>query len=112
MLSKKNIFNIVNNEQELLNTAVEDYPNMDKDELEKMGIEYIADYPGGYINFDCGSGYDEHTGFYYSETDAPMGWEGEDMTLQVDGEGWSYDDLCHYYTQRIRENWFYFYVSY
>ena len=40
-----------------------------------------------------------------------MGWEGENMALEVDGEGWIFNEWCHYYTQRIRKNWFYYYAS-
>ncbi len=108
MSSEKRIFEIVNNEEDLLNTAVEEYPDTDYDNLKKIGIDFIQDYPDGYINFCCGNGYQEYTGFYYSEADAPMGWEGEDMTLEEHGEGWAYNGWCDYYTQRIREHWFYY----
>lgn len=111
MLSKDRIFEIVNNEQELLNKVVEEYPNVDYEKLEKLGIEYITDYPGGYLNFDCGNGYEEFTGFYYSESDKPIGWEGEDWELKEDGEGWSYTEWNSYYTERIKEHWFYYYES-
>ncbi|NMC57132.1 MAG: hypothetical protein GYA50_07930 [Eubacteriaceae bacterium] len=68
------------------------------------------------IIFDCGNesfmssgGY---YGFYFTEDNKPIGWEGTDVNFEQDGDQWIYKDMenygAKYITERIIDNWFYF----
>lgn len=115
-LSKDEIINVVNDNQDLLSqTTVDiDKPNFELSfELKFKGVQraWVNEESEKYcahIEFFCGGkGMDDYYGFYYVEDDTPIGWEGEKYKLIQSGAGWR-DEWDEYYTERIRENWFYY----
>ena len=72
-----------------------------------------------FINFDCGgegfgSAMNYH-GFYYTQDNLRIGWEGEAVDLTQNDKGWLWkeaeDSDNIYYTERISDNWFYYKMS-
>jgi len=82
------------------------------------GIMEIEDGMAGsrfFIDFDCGgTGFGSamtYYGFYFTEDNLPIGWDGEEVDLQHKGDGWTYkegDSDNIYYTERIRDHWYYY----
>lgn len=56
-----------------------------------------------------------YEGFYYSENDVPVGFQGVELNFIQDGDGWiwreSNGDNCNQ-TERITEHWFWFKMSF
>lgn len=56
-----------------------------------------------------------YEGFYYSENDVPVGFQGVELDFIQDGDGWiwreSNGDNCNQ-TERITEHWFWFKMSF
>ena len=56
-----------------------------------------------------------YEGFYYSENDVPIGFQGVELDFIQDGDGWiwreSNGDNCNQ-TERITEHWFWFKMSF
>ena len=56
-----------------------------------------------------------YEGFYYSENNAPVGFQGVELDFIQDGDGWiwreSNGDNCNQ-TERITEHWFWFKMSF
>jgi hypothetical protein len=70
-----------------------------------------------FVFFDCNGPFDNMVcscGFYYSEDNRPVGWKGSDYgdELTPDGNGWKTEsEIDNYYTEKIADNWFYFYYD-
>lgn len=65
------------------------------------------------ILFDIKNSLFYNVGFYYSEDNNPIGWEGKDVNFEQNGNQWVYDDEGEkYVTERIIDNWFYYKVIY
>lgn len=82
-----------------------------------QGIERYYSQSGRLcILFDCGtrSYMSRYYGFYYTEDNMPIGWEGTDVNFEQYENGWVYKDKENYgttyITERITDNWFYFEV--
>ena len=56
-----------------------------------------------------------YEGFYYSENDVPVGFQGVELDFIQDGDGWIWrepnGDNCNQ-TERITEHWFWFKMSF
>ena len=56
-----------------------------------------------------------YEGFYYSENDVPVGFQGVELDFIQDGDGWIWreanGDNCDQ-TERITEHWFWFKMSF
>ena len=56
-----------------------------------------------------------YEGFYYSENDVPVGFQGVELDFIQDGDGWIWreanGDNCDQ-TERISEHWFWFKMSF
>ena len=55
-----------------------------------------------------------YEGFYYSENDVPVGFQGVELDFIQDGDGWIWEangDNCDQ-TERITEHWFWFKMSF
>ena len=56
-----------------------------------------------------------YEGFYYSENDVPVGFQGVELDFIQDGDGWIWreanGDNCDQ-TERITEHWFWFKLSF
>ena len=112
---EKQIFSIVQNNQEVLQECVD---TNDYDKAEKIdGIEEVKYYQSGpYTVFFCYAegiaGSTADYGFYYSPDDTPLGIVyAEKEDLEPDEEGFSYyepDSDNWYYTERITKNWYYY----
>ncbi len=115
-LSKRQIFSLVNKNYELLNECID---SNDFSEIEQLkGVKEVY-YENDALDVYCGgSGFGSSTnyyGFYYSPYDKPLiVWCGHvsiDTELISEGKGYSWkssDDDNWYYTERIRENFFYY----
>ena len=54
-----------------------------------------------------------YEGFYYSRSGEPLGFQGTDMPLQQNENGWSYKNNGHeYYTECISSNWYWYKMSF
>lgn len=56
-----------------------------------------------------------YTGFYYSPSDVPLGFQGEVMPLVKTDTGWSYEQVNgdnQYETEKIVDRWYYFHMSF
>ena len=56
-----------------------------------------------------------YTGFYYSPSDVPLGFQGEVMSLVKTDTGWSYEQVNgdnQYETEKIVDRWYYFHMSF
>ena len=114
---KKQIFSIVQDNQEVLQECVKtnDYERAKKID----GIEEVKYYQTGpYTEFYCyGEGIvssSVYYGFYYSSDDAPL-WilYAAEEDLEPDEKDFSYetpDSDNWYYTERITKNWYYYEV--
>lgn len=61
------------------------------------------------IIFDCTTLLFYFDGFYYTEDNRPIGWDGEDVDFKENGNQWVYeDDQGKYITERIIDHWFYY----
>ena len=115
-LSKKQIFSLVNKNYELLNECID---SGDFSDVQKLrGVKEVT---GGNDVLDVycgGSGFGSATsycGFYYSPSDKPLvvwcGRVSDDNGFSTKGKGYSIEypnDDNWYYTERIRENFFYY----
>lgn len=66
-----------------------------------------------YIDYYCGgkglSVSSSYYGFYYADNNQPDGWQHEVFQLTEYDNGWRWqEDDNWYYTERIRDNWFYY----
>ena len=116
-LSKNEIFDLVNKNYLIIlnDIAIQDFQETSK-------LEGILDIytQNGVLDFYCGGkGFGDSTsycGFYYSENDLPIGvWCGakthETDELITDGNGYTYREPegdNRYYTERIREKFYYY----
>lgn len=119
-LSKKQIFSLVNKNYELLNECID---SGDFSDVQKLrGVKEVT---GGNDVLDVycgGSGFGSATnyyGFYYSPSNKPLvvwcGHISENNSLLPDGKGYSLknpNDDNWYYTERIRENFFYYEIHF
>lgn len=65
------------------------------------------------IFFDINNSLFYFTGFYYTEDNKPIGWEGKDVNFKQNGKLWVYEDKNEtYVTEKIIDNWFYYEVTY
>lgn len=71
------------------------------------------------VEFDCwGWGLapsSTYTGFYYSENDEPIPFQGVMQELVADGDGWSWQEPKsdnHGYTEKIMDKWYYYEASF
>jgi len=115
-LSKKQIFSLVNKNHELLNECI---GSNDFSEIKQLkGVKEVT-FENGVLDIYCGgSGFGSATnyyGFYYSPSNKPLvvwcGHISENNSLLPDGKGYSLkkpNDDNWYYTERIRENFFYY----
>ena len=115
-LSKKQIFSLVNKNCELLNECSD---KNDYSEIEKLkGVKEVT-FENEVLDVYCGgSGFGSATndyGFYYSPSDKPLvvwcGHISENNSLFREGTGYSLknsNDDNWYYTEKIRENFFYY----
>ena len=56
-----------------------------------------------------------YTGFYYSENDEPIPFQGVMQELFADGDGWSWQEPKsdnHGYTEKIMDKWYYYEASF
>ena len=122
---RKKIFSYVNENYELL----ESFPHEEIPEDSEEEIEFIKEYLGkktivrsvyayneNVVQFYCGgkglSIGSTYTGFYYSKDDTPFALYFEGVKLSELKPGvyeWKNSDGTHrIYTERIRDNWFYY----
>ena len=55
-----------------------------------------------------------YKGFYYSENDEPIPFQGVMQKLTADGNGWAWQEPesdNHGYTEKIMDNWYYYEAS-
>ena len=113
-LSKEEIFDVVNKKYDVIMNDIE------KDDFTKSdrikGITGIKK-DDGVIAFSCGgrgnvaSGV--YYGFYYTEDDSPkVSFLGyvlyDEEDLKPEGNGYCFDAYDYYYTEKIRDNFFYY----
>lgn len=65
------------------------------------------------VFFMCGYNSTTIYGFYYTENNMPIGFNGADVSFKQSGKGYSWQDkeenpLESYYTEKITDNWFYY----
>ncbi len=116
-LNKSKIKSIVNKNLDILNESIN---NNDYDEAYKIdGIEKIeSQYLGGnksFVDFYCyGVGLAPSSiyyGFYYVNPDEPLGFQATRVELEVDGDGWEWEESNgdnYYYTEKIVDHWYYY----
>jgi hypothetical protein len=115
--NKDKVEKIVTTNQDLLNECIQ---NKTYDQLYKIkGIKNITPYTKEnnelYIDFYCyGFGIvpsSIYYGFYYSSNDKPMGFQAAPVKLDVDGNGWQWQETNgdnYYYTEKITSHWYYY----
>ena len=116
-LSKKEIFAVVNKQHDTIISDVEKGEFTDSKSIE--GIESVKEY-NGIIDFYCGgkgisvSGFDY--GFYYTADDLPKAVEyvsfGEGDSLTPEGDGYCFNKYNYYYTEKIRDNFYYYEIRF
>jgi hypothetical protein len=77
---------------------------------------YYSDSGRICILFDCGSsGLSYYYGFYYTQDNEPIGWQGEDVSFKKYKNRWIWKDPEDfnrtYITEKITDNWFYFQMT-
>ena len=115
-LSKREIFTLVNKNHELINECIEsgDFSNIE----ELKGVKSVT-VENDVLDVYCGgSGLGPSTnyyGFYYSPSNEPLkvwcGHASDDKRLLPEGDGYSIknqNDDNWYYTEKIRDNYFYY----
>lgn len=130
---EKNIIKTVKKNQELLNQVPNEIKNFSnygsiritknsnsntkvfKDVFDLGIIKHIdTDFNDKRFNifFYCyGEGFGSamsYYGFYYTEDNLPIGWEGWDVNFTAKGDGWTAEEPDSYYTEMITEKWFYY----
>jgi hypothetical protein len=77
------------------------------------------DGSGSYVDFNyysigIGSTKGIHYGFYYSPEDTPAAYGAQDVILDHDENGWSWNsgDDSYGYTKKIMDNWYYYETSF
>ena len=111
-LSKRQIIKLVN---ENYNVIAEDISENDfSDTLKLKGIQSVST-EDEIIGFYCGgSGIapsSQEYGFYYSDNDTPSDFILKG-TLKPDGKGYSSSDGNYFYTEKIRDNFYYYEVHF
>ena len=113
------------NAGKLLESDFENIRNFARATLASGEVDESVFFPGveGYdlvmpnwLGFQTGIREDEENpgiccGFYYSPSDVPLGYRGEEMELSAFGDGYRYlmpDGKMEYYTERIRPSWFFY----
>lgn len=67
-------------------------------------VEFVVDKTGLVTN-------SKYSGFYYSPSDMPLGFQGNAVVFCEHGSGWIWTEKSgdnREYTERIRKNWFWF----
>lgn len=78
------------------------------------GVEAVYFYPPGTVEFATGGWglvpSSSYYGLHYSPDNAPRTFQGTEMELTADGAGWRWEEPGGnwYYTERVRDHWFYF----
>lgn len=115
-LSKRQIFSLVNKNYELLNECID---SNDFSEIEQLkGVKKVT-IDNDVLDVYCGgSGFGSATnyyGFYYSPSNKPLvvwcGYIYQSNTFSPENNGYSIrhsNDDNWYYTEKIRENFFYY----
>lgn len=121
-------------QKESTKSEIFDYVQGNQADLERFAVELIRvngkdakyrNWPVAYYEdvrtvefLTKGSGLGPVTtyeGFYYSENDVPVGFQGVELDFIQDGDGWiwreSNGDNCNQ-TERITEHWFWFKMSF
>ena len=116
---KEQIFDTVNDNAQTILTDIEEHNFADSMNIGK--IEDVTVLEQG-IDFYCGgkgiAPSSQDYGFYYTEDDLPKAiWCGvkycDDSLLVEDGDGYSTDyQHNYYYTEKIRDNFYYYEVSF
>lgn len=122
--SKEDIISIVDTKSEDLNEIVKQFVESDKENmhaaLEGENVESVETiqyyhYESGnpIIEFCCeSSGFvsnSSYYGFYYSFDGKPVGYQGMPVSLREYEDGWSGEmDGNTYYTEQIKEKWYYY----
>lgn len=117
--SKSEIFNYVRENQAHLSQFVADI--MDTAEKDSTygnwSVTYYED--SGTVEFlTKGRGIGSATvyeGFYYSEHDIPIGFQGTELAFIPNGDGWIWQETDgdnHEQTERIMTHWFWFEMSF
>ena len=115
-LSKKQIFSLVNKNQEMLNDCID---SKDFSEIKQLKGVKEVNFENDVLDVYCGgSGFGSATnyyGFYYSPPNKPLvvwcGHVSESKRLSPESNGYSIrnsNDDNWYYTEKIRENFFYY----
>lgn len=118
---KDKILRLVNNNLNFLNQCVEnkDYDKIYKiKEVKRIRRYYVSD-DEIYIDFYCyGFGIvpsSVYYGFYYVSDDEPMGFQGVSVKLEPYGDGWKWKEVNGdnaYYTEKIKDHWYYYEASF
>ena len=115
-LSKREIFTLVNKNHELINECIEsgDFSNIE----ELKGVKSVTGENDVLDVYCGGSGFGSATnyyGFYYSPSNKPLvvwcGHVSDSNRLSPEGKGYSIinsNDDNRYYTEKIRDNFFYY----
>ena len=131
--TKETIFHYVQSHKEELKQLCDEgrslvkWEKEDREYLkERLGmftiVKGVYDYSNGQkkkVDFYCGGegfvGGSTYVGFYFSADDQPFGLEFDYHELSEIGSGcfeWKNDDQSEWiYTERICENWFYYYMD-
>ena len=119
--NKSKIISLVRDNLEILNNSIEE--GVYDEVLKIEGIDDInlfkTDEGNLYVDYFC-SGFGivpsgVYFGFYYHSIDEPIGYQGENVQLTEDGEGWSWHQIHGdnwYYTEKIEDNWYYYEVGF
>lgn len=124
---KEKVFGFVEDEEELLRKAAENAENSDFiDTIDSIDASEIVDSGegldiaktvGGVIKFRCGSeeisAANCEWGFYYSPQDIPVNFYGfgRDSKLEEVGNGYAFSGSYEFYTEKIRDNFWYYSIS-
>ncbi|WP_283608027.1 hypothetical protein [Faecalispora anaeroviscerum] len=111
---------VKNNEAHLTEIASSVIERGSAEGVSVSGVEEIVYYADSeMVEFLCGgSGLGSSTsysGFYYSPSDIPLGFQGEPITLTKTDTGWSYEEAGgdnHYETEKIIDCWYYYHMSF
>ena len=128
-VSRDRIFSYVNENREKLEALQDEEmkrtARSEKDDIKKaLGyntiVKNVYAYNDGILQFYCGgsglSVNSTYTGFYYSRGDTPYAMEFDGCDLAETSPGifeWQNEDGSHYiYTEKISENWYYYFQKY
>lgn len=111
---------VKNNEAQLTEVASSVIERGSAEGVSASGVQEIVYSPEReMVEFLCGgfglAPSSSYTGFYYSPSDVPLGFQGEVMPLVKTDTGWSYEQVNgdnQYETEKIVDLWYYFHMSF